>query len=381
MTTTIDTTAGGTEMATLPVALGARSYDILVGDDLLNRAGALIKPVLPQPRVVVVCDANVEPLYLEALGQSLDRAGIEFANFVLPAGESTKSFEHLQKIVDWMLDQRVERSTTVVALGGGVIGDIAGFAAGIVLRCLPVVQIPTTLLAQVDSSVGGKTGINAAQGKNLIGVFHQPTMVLADIGTLDTLPRRELLAGYAETIKYGLIEDPDFFEWLDVRGQAFCDGDKAIRRDAVIRACAAKAAVVAEDEFENGRRALLNFGHTFGHTLEKQAGYGNAVLHGEAVSIGMVMAMQASVELGLCPAADAERATRHLSAHGLPIDLSAIADSSWTADVLMSHMLSDKKVQAKRPTFVLSRGIGKAFTTQDVDPGFLHDFIEGFLQK
>jgi len=268
----------------------------------------------------------------------------------------------------------------VIALGGGVVGDIAGFAASIVLRGIDVIQVPTTVLAQVDSSVGGKTGINARQGKNLIGTFHQPIMVLADVGTLATLPRRELLAGYAETVKYGLIEDAAFFEWLERNGGRFCDGDRSAQTEAVVRACTAKAEVVAEDEKEAGRRTLLNFGHTFGHALEAECGYSSRLLHGEAVAIGMVMATDLSTGLGLCPAADAERTRRHLRDRGLPVDAKDVARPEWTVDRLMSHMMSDKKVRGKRPTFVLTRGIGHAFATQEVDPGVLREFLDNALQ-
>jgi len=367
-------------VSTLTVDLGDRSYEIQVGDGLLATAGDRLKPAMRQPRAFIVTDSHVAPLYLEALERSLEAAGIECHSVELPAGEGTKHHSYLWQLTGWLLEHRVERSSTVVALGGGVIGDIAGFAASIVLRGIDVVQIPTSLLAQVDSSVGGKTGINSPHGKNLIGAFHQPSLVLADVGVLDSLPPRELLAGYAETVKYGLLGDAPFFDWLEANGPALIAGDRALRREAVIHACAAKADVVAEDERETGRRALLNLGHTFGHALEAETGYGSRLLHGEAVSIGMVMAMEASAELGLCPAGDAARARRHLEAVGLPVDLSKIADASWTAEKLMSHMTLDKKVSGKRPTFILSRGIGKAFTTQDVAPDFLRQFLETALR-
>ncbi|MBL6929390.1 MAG: 3-dehydroquinate synthase [Rhodospirillales bacterium] len=368
-----------TQATTLRVDLGARAYDIVVGNDLVATAGAKMAGVLAQPRTLIVTDTNVAPLYLKPLEDSLDREGIEHASMVLPAGEGTKDHEHLNQLTDWMLGQRVERSTCVVALGGGVIGDIAGFAASMVLRGIDVIQIPTSLLAQVDSSVGGKTGINSRFGKNLLGTFHQPILVLADIGTLETLPPRQLLAGYAETVKYGLIEDADFFEWMDTNGVAFCGGDREIRREAVLRACAAKAETVAEDEKETGRRALLNFGHTFGHAFEAETGYGDALLHGEAVAIGMMVATELSVLLGLCPPGDARRTRAHLEKLGLPTGIAHITKPHWTADKLIGHMMSDKKVSAKRPTFILTRGIGKAFTTQDVEAQLLHDFLRGLL--
>lgn len=372
-------TEPATPAALVRVELGTRAYDIMVGESLLADAGRLMGAVLRQPRCVIVTDENVASLHLAALEASLGAAGIEHDSIVLPAGEQTKDFAPLRDLVDRLLEARVERLTAVVALGGGVIGDLAGFAAAVTLRGLDVVQVPTTLLAQVDSSVGGKTGINARQGKNLIGAFHQPTLVLADIGTLDTLPGRQLLAGYAETVKYGLIEDAGFFEWMEANGAAFCEGDHAARTHAVVRACRAKAEVVAEDEREAGRRALLNFGHTFGHALEAETGYGDRLLHGEAVAIGMTLATDLSVRLGLCPPDDAERTRRHLAERGLPVSLRRISNADWSAERLMAHMLSDKKVRGKRPTFVLSRGIGKAFTTQDVDADALRDFLDDAL--
>lgn len=373
-------TPAGTTVSTLTVDLGARTYEIVVGEDLLSTAGSRLRVVMPQPRAFIVTDSNVAPLYLERLERSLEAAGIEHTSIILPAGESTKNLDHLRQLTNWMLDHRVERSSTVIAFGGGVIGDIAGFAASVVLRGINVVQIPTSLLAQVDSSVGGKTGINSPHGKNLIGTFHQPSLVLADVGVLESLPPRELLAGYAETVKYGLIDDAAFFEWMETNGERLIGGDRAARREAVIHACAAKAAVVAEDEREFGRRALLNLGHTFGHAFEAETGYGGRLLHGEAVSIGIVMAMDVSAAMKLCPPGDADRARRHLQARGLPVDLSGIADPSWTAEKLLAHITQDKKVAGKRPTFILSRGIGQAFTTQDVDPDFLRRFLENTLK-
>lgn len=378
---TADTNLEIQQASILRVDLGERAYDIIIGNGLVASAGTRMAGVLAQKRVVIVTDTNVAPLYLAPLEASFDRAGIEHTNFVLPAGEGTKNLDQLRQLTDWLLDQRVERSTTVVALGGGVIGDIAGFAASIVLRGIDVVQIPTSLLAQVDSSVGGKTGINTRHGKNLIGTFHQPILVLADVGTLETLPRRELLAGYAEMVKHGLIENPDFFEWMEKNGKAFCDGNRDIRREAVLRSCTIKVNVVSEDEKEFGRRALLNFGHTFGHAFETESGYGDKLLHGEAVAIGMVMATEVSVRLGLCPPEEAHRTRTHLETLGLPVGLAGIAESHWTADKLLGHMMSDKKVLGKRPTFILTRGIGKGFTTQDVEAEFLLDFLNDALKS
>lgn len=348
------------------VALGARSYDILVGAGLLEQAGERLAPILRQPRVVVVTDDNVAPLYLAALEASLSGAGIESANIVLPHGEETKNFDVIQRIVTRLLDARIERKTTVIALGGGVIGDLTGFAASIALRGVDFVQAPTTLLSQVDSSVGGKTGINTPHGKNLVGSFYQPRLVLADIATLNTLPRRELLAGYAETVKYALIGDPDFFGWLEKNGPALCEGDDILRQQAVGRCCRAKAEIVADDEREAGRRSLLNLGHTFGHALEAETGYGEVLIHGEAVAIGMIMAFELSERLGLCPPEDCVRLRAHFDAMGLPTRIGDIAGRGRTPEALLDHMRQDKKLQDGKIAFVLTRGIGKAFLTTDV---------------
>lgn len=352
---------------TLRVELGDRGYDILVGADLVARAGERMKPVLTRPRVVVVTDETVARLHLPALIASLDAAGIAHGKIVLPAGEATKDFAHLERLVEELLAQRVERSTMLVALGGGVIGDIAGFAASVALRGLDFVQIPTTLLAQVDSAVGGKTAINTRHGKNLVGAFHQPRLVLADTGALATLPRRELLAGYAEVVKYGLIDDAAFFAWLEENGAALIAGDAARLRKAVAASCAAKARIVALDERETGPRALLNLGHTFGHALEAEAGYGGSVLHGEAVAAGMVMAFDLSVRLGLCPPEDAARMRRHLRAVGLPTGVEILGAGGRSAERLIGHMRQDKKVKDGRVTFILARGIGRAFIAHDVE--------------
>lgn len=351
----------------LTVALGDRAYDIVVGEDLIAGAGGCIRPLLRRPRTIIVTDENVAPRYLASLQASLDAAGVEHSAIVLPPGERTKDFAHLESLTTQVLSLGVERDAALIALGGGVIGDLTGFAAAIALRGMPFVQMPTTLLSQVDSSVGGKTGINTPQGKNLVGAFHQPILVLADTGVLDTLPARELLAGYAEVVKYGLLGDADFFRWLETDGAAMLAGDRALRRHAVLESCRAKAAIVAEDEKEHGRRALLNLGHTFGHALEAEAGYGDALLHGEGVAIGMVMAFDLSVRMGLCPAQDAARVRRHFAAVGLPAGIAAnVKSEGWTADRLLHHMGKDKKVAGGRMTFILVRGIGKAFITRDV---------------
>ena len=350
------------------VSLGTRSYDIPVGDGLRAAAGQHIAPVLRAPRVIIVTDANVAALHLAALERSLADAHVDYDAVVLPPGEQTKDFAHLEKLIARLLDMKVERGTTLVALGGGVIGDLTGFAAAVVLRGIDFVQVPTTLLAQVDSSVGGKTGINTTHGKNLVGSFHQPRLVLADTGVLSSLPRRQLLAGYAEVVKYGAIDRPEFFTWLEGHGMALIDGDTRARQHAVIESCAAKAEIVAADERETGRRALLNLGHTFGHALEAETGYTDELLHGEAVAIGMVMAFDLSARLNLCPPEDAARLRRHLAAVGLTTSLQQMQGRIWNPRTLVAHMARDKKVSGGRTTFVLARGIGQAFLSDAVDP-------------
>ncbi len=353
---------------TVRVALGARSYDILVGENLLDAAGRHVAEIVDNAPVFLVTDETVGQLYLERVAGSLSAAGLEAHPILLPPGEATKDFAHLERLVGAILDRRPERGSVVVALGGGVIGDIAGLAASLVLRGVALVQIPTTLLAQVDSAVGGKTAVNTAHGKNLVGAFHQPRLVLADTGTLDTLDRRTRLAGYAEVVKYGVISDAAFFSWLERRGAGVVDGDAEARRRAVVASCAAKAAVVADDEREQGRRALLNFGHSFGHALEAAAGFGAALLHGEAVAIGMSLALDLSVARGLCPAEDAARVRRHLEAVGLPTGLRGTRLAGRSASELLDIMRRDKKTRGGRMTLVLARGIGRAFVTADTPP-------------
>jgi len=361
-----DSTAAGPGPARVEVALGDRAYDILVGEGLIGDAGRWLAPVLRRPRVVIVTDEIVAALHLPALKQALDGAGIRHDSVVLPPGEATKDFAALAGLMDAILDTRIDRNTTIVALGGGVVGDIAGFAAAIALRGLDFVQIPTTLLAQVDSSVGGKTAINTRHGKNLIGAFHQPRLVLADTGCLATLPARQLLAGYAEVVKYGLIDDPGFFAWLERNGAALLAGDRPALRHAVVSSCRAKAAIVAADERETGARALLNLGHTFGHAFEAEGGYGGGLLHGEAVAVGMVLAFDLSVRLGLCPAADAERVRDHLASVGLPTRVAAGNVLGTSTDILIDRMRQDKKSRDGDITFILARGIGRAFVADDV---------------
>ncbi|MFN0042198.1 MAG: 3-dehydroquinate synthase [Alphaproteobacteria bacterium] len=361
------------------VELGARGYDILIGTGLLAEAGGHLAKLLARPRVVVVSDENVARLYLADFETALDRAAIAHDRIILPPGEKTKDFAHLARLMDALLAKRIERTTTIVALGGGVIGDLAGFAAAIALRGIDYVQVPTTLLAQVDSSVGGKTAINTAHGKNLVGSFYQPRLVLADLGMLDSLPRRDLLAGYAEVAKYGLIDDPSFFAWLETNAAALLAGDGALRGRAVGVSCRAKARIVGADERESGQRALLNLGHTFGHAIEAEARYEGEVLHGEGVAVGMVMAFDLSVRLGLCAAEDALRVRRHLKEAGLPTELSSLGGRAWDARRLVQHMHQDKKVQDGRLTFVLARGIGRAFVAHDVPAERVLPVIEDAL--
>ncbi len=364
----------------LTVELGDRGYDILVGEGLLARSGDLIADVIRQPKAIVVTDEHIKRSgHLDTLQASLGDARIEHHVFTLPPGEQTKSMDQLGDLLDQCLGLGIERGTAMIALGGGVIGDLAGFAAATLLRGLDYIQIPTTLLAQVDSSVGGKTGINSRHGKNLIGSFHQPRLVLADIGTLDSLPPRELKAGYAEIVKYGLIDRPDFFDWLEKHGDDLIKGDVEARRHAVLTSCEAKALVVAADERESGRRALLNLGHTFGHALEAITGYGGELLHGEAVAIGMTLAFELSHLRGHCSESDVDRVKRHLDA----VDLRTHAGSlqtDITADAMIKAMSTDKKVEAGIPRFVLVNGIGQAFHGAEVDSQQLSGFLEAALR-
>jgi len=346
------------------VNLTSGDYNILIGSHLLARAGAYIAPILPQKRCVIVSDETVAALHLGTLEQSLTETGIQHSAIIVPPGEASKSLTVWEGIVEKLLADKVDRYTTVVALGGGVIGDLAGFAAAATLRGLPFIQIPTTLLSQVDSSVGGKTGINSTHGKNLIGAFHQPRLVLADTSVLSTLPIRELRAGYAEIAKAGLIADADFYAWCEKNAVDLLDGNLAVLGEAIERAVRFKANVVSEDERETkktGGRALLNFGHTFAHALEAETGFGHGLLHGEAVAVGLVLATHLSGLLGLCPQEDTSRIAAHLASVGLPTSISGLS-----AKNLISHMARDKKMRNGRLTFVLTRGIGMAFTSSEV---------------
>jgi 3-dehydroquinate synthase len=360
---------------TVEVGLGARTYDILIGPGLLARAGAEVAKRLLGIRTAIVTDRNVAAAHLDTLIAGLSAGGVEALPIILAPGEKTKSFDALQEVVDGVLSARLERGDAVVALGGGVIGDLAGFAAGIVRRGMNFVQVPTSLLAQVDSSVGGKTGINSAHGKNLIGVFHQPCVVLADTDVLDTLPGREFRAGYAEVAKYGLIDRPDFFAWLEKNWQEVFAGGPA-RTEAIAQSCRAKADVVARDEFETGDRALLNLGHTFGHALEAATGYDSErLVHGEGVAIGMALAHRFSSRLNLASPDDAQRVEAHLRAVGLPWRMADIPGSLPDAERLLGYIAQDKKVQRGALTFILTRGIGQSFIAKDVPASEVLSFL------
>ncbi|WP_419825720.1 3-dehydroquinate synthase [Sphingomonas sp.] len=363
-------------MTTIPVALGARSYEVAIAAGALDEAGTRLAAYAPRGRLIVVTDETVAAAWLPAFAAALDAAAIAHLPIVLPPGEASKSWAVLETLVDRLLDLGVERSDHVVALGGGVIGDLVGFACSIVKRGCGFVQVPTTLLAQVDSSVGGKTAINTRAGKNLVGSFHQPAHVLIDPLVLETLPPRELAAGYAEVVKYGLIDDALFFDWLEANGGALLAGDIRLRAHAIAHSVAAKARIVAADERETaGVRALLNLGHTFGHALEAETGFSNRLLHGEAVACGMALAFRFSAERGLCDPADAERVARHLAAAGLPTTMAA-AGVEAGGDVLVAHMAHDKKRTGGRLPFLLARGIGGTFVASDVDLGDVVAFLD-----
>ncbi|XHB99898.1 3-dehydroquinate synthase [Nitratireductor sp. ac15] len=367
--------------ARVHVSLGARSYDILIGPGLLAQAGAEIASRLPGVRAAIVTDTNVAANHLATLQGSLAAAGVESAAITVAPGERSKSFATLEEVVAGILDARLERGDVVIPLGGGVVGDLAGFASGVVRRGMHFVQAPTSLLAQVDSSVGGKTGINTAHGKNLVGVFHQPQLVIADTAVLDTLSPREFRAGYAEVAKYGLIDRPDFFAWLEKNWQAvFAGGSERV--EAIAQSCQAKADVVARDELEKGDRALLNLGHTFGHALEAATGYDSArLVHGEGVAIGMALAHRFSARLNLASPDDAERVEAHLAAVGLPTRLSDVPGDLPGADRLLTYIAQDKKVSRGALTFILTRGIGQSFVAKDVPASEVLSFLEGALSQ
>ena len=365
----------------VPVGLGDRAYDVLVGQGLLDRAGVLIAPFLKRGRVAVVSDETVWSLHGARLTAALEAAGVAAHPVIVPPGEPTKSWEGLADVSDRLLALELDRGDLIVAFGGGVVGDLAGFAAAIYKRGIDFIQIPTTLLAQVDSSVGGKTAIDTARGKNLVGAFHQPKLVLADLDVLATLPDREMRAGYAEIIKYGLLGDFAFFEWLEANGPAVVAREPDALAYAVARSVEMKAEIVAEDEKEAGRRALLNLGHTFGHALEAETGYGEALLHGEAVAAGSAIAFRFSAAQGLCPGQDAERAEAAIAAVGLPTRLGQVGPGGFDAAALVRHMGQDKKAEGGKLTFILARALGEAFVAKDVNGAAVRDFLvsEGAL--
>ena len=378
----LDATLGKEALASPPpvrrrveVPLGARAYPILIGPDVLDDAGAEIARIAPRVNCAVVTDATVAPLYLDRLAASLDRAGLRSTSIVCPPGEPAKSYAEFARVADALIEARIERRDVVIALGGGVVGDLAGFCASTLRRGVRLVQIPTTLLAQVDSSVGGKTGINSRHGKNLVGAFHQPSLVLADTNCLNSLSERDFRAGFAEVVKYGLIGDRGFFEFLEANWRDVFAGGPA-RAEAIAISCAAKARIVAADETEQGERALLNFGHTFGHALETLTHYDSArLVHGEAVAVGMGLALRFSRDLGLCAGQDVARVEAHLKAVGLPTRLRDIPALDASAEAILAAMRQDKKAERGRLTFILAKGIGECFVARDVDEASLSAFV------
>jgi 3-dehydroquinate synthase len=366
------------------VALGDRAYDIVIGRDVLQSLGERVAALRPGARAAIVTDRNVADHWLEKTQASLAAAGIATSHFTVEEGEGSKSYAGLQQVSEALIAARIERNDLVIALGGGVVGDLAGFSAAILRRGVDYLQVPTTLLAQVDSSVGGKTGINSPQGKNLIGAFHQPVLVLADTAVLDTLPQRQFRAGYAEVVKYGLLGDEAFFTWLEANhADIFAGG--AAREHAIATSCRAKAAIVARDEREAGDRALLNLGHTFGHALEAATGFSDRLFHGEGVSIGMVLAAELSAHLGMIAETEAARISNHLAAVGLPTHLQDIAgfaqEGLADADALMALMAQDKKVKRGRLTFILFKAVGSAVIAPNVEPSVVRDFLKRRLER
>ena len=370
----------GSTPTIVPVALGARAYDIVVGRGVLGEVGRRMARLRARA-CCIVSDQTVAGRYAERVAGSLEAEGLRTSLVAVPPGEASKSWPCLERVCDAVLDARIERGDLVVALGGGVVGDLAGFAAAVVRRGVRLVQIPTTLLSQVDSSVGGKTGINARQGKNLVGAFHQPSLVLADTALLDTLPVRELKAGYAEVVKYGLIDDPGFFEWCEANWRRIFAGGPE-RDRAVAQSCRAKAAVVVRDEREDGDRALLNLGHTFAHALERVTAYDSArLVHGEAVAIGLALAFRFSARLGLCSGQDAGRVEAHLTSAGLPTQLAQVPGGCGDPEELLAAMAQDKKVKDGALTFILARGIGHSFVARGVDPDAVRAFLADELRR
>jgi 3-dehydroquinate synthase len=365
-----------TDPKIVDITLAGHSYPVVIGPALLENAAYWISPLLPRQHSVIITDETVAALHLPKLQQNLESNGIKLDVLVLPTGEKTKNWQTLERILAFLVDAKIERTDAIVALGGGVIGDITGFAASILRRGCNFIQLPTTLLAQVDSSVGGKTAINMPQGKNLVGAFHQPVLVLADTDVLATLPRRELLAGYAEVVKYGLINDAAFFDWCDTHAEALVAGDTSARAHAIETSVRAKGFIVAQDPHEtNGTRALLNLGHTFGHALEAETGYSNALLHGEGVAAGIVLAFQFSTARGICSAADAARVTAHFNRLAMKTSIAAITTASGAK--LVAHMLQDKKRQQGTLPFLLARGIGQTYLDASVNLADVAAFLDG----
>ena len=364
----------------LRINLKENSYDIIIEHGLLSELGALISKKFGKPKTFIVTDSNIAVHWLKQTIESLSAQGMSPKVLEVPVGESTKSFINLEKIIDQLLESKVDRDSVLIALGGGVIGDLAGFAGAVTLRGIKVIQVPTTLLSQVDSSVGGKTGVNVRQGKNLVGSFHQPSLVAIDTQVLQTLPSRQLFAGYAEVLKYGLIKDRSFFDWLELNGKKVLEGDKLAQQFAIFTSCRIKAEIVEADEKEKNLRAILNFGHTFGHALEAEAGYDGNLLHGEAVSIGMVLAIELSKSLGYLSGQDAGRAVEYIRNIGLPTNINSIEGSiSWHPDGIIQHMQHDKKVSNGQLRFVLIKGIGEALLTADVERNDIYSVIEKSL--
>ena len=362
------------------VNLGNRSYDILIGENIIDEAARYIHPILKRAKTVIITDDNVAKHQLPRLEKSLTKENIQYNTIILPAGEATKSYNQLENLLDELSSMRLERNDTIIALGGGVIGDLVGFAASIYLRGIDFIQIPTTLLAQVDSSVGGKTGINSRHGKNLIGSFHQPRLVLIDVTTLETLDPRHVVAGYAEIVKYGLINDPAFFYWLEQNGPMLIDGPvnecRAVRTEAILKSCEAKAAVVMQDEKETGARALLNLGHTFGHALEAENGYNDGLYHGEAVAMGIILAFQLSEKMGLCPTEDVKRVIKHFEL----TSARTISAFDFNVENLLEHMKADKKMSDGKLTFVITSAIGQAYLSNDIDMNNVKSVLKDALK-
>ena len=367
-------------VTTVSVSLPSNSYDILIGDQLLRNLGQILRNRLEAHKIVVVTDNQVAELYLPRLRESLAREGYDVSEIIVPAGEGSKGFGCFERLVIDMLGSGITRDSLVIALGGGVVGDLAGFVASVVLRGINYVQVPTRLLAQVDSAVGGKTAINTSLGKNLVGSFHQPKLVVADTSVLDTLPQRELLAGYAEVVKYGLLGDAQFFAWLEDNGQALIGGDASARDYAVTTCCQAKSEIVSGDERESGQRLLLNLGHTFGHALEAEVDFDSRLLHGEAVALGAILAFDLSARLGFCTVSSVDRVRNHLVAVGLPTALPTIDEHVWDPEKLLEHMTRDKKIRNGRQILILVRDIGDAFVYEQAKESEIVEMLQGYIR-